>query len=64
MTSTVVLKVGFPELSADGDGGIKTVEPESMLAQTFTNGSFATAKDNFILKTTLLDTHEFVLEVR
>lgn len=62
--STVVLKVDFPELSADGVGGIKTVESEPLSKQTFTNVSDSTAKDTFNLKTTLLDTHTFVFEVR
>lgn len=63
VTSTVILKAEFPELLI-ADGATKTVEQEVMFSQVFTNGSFATMKDNFNLKTTLSDTHTFVFQVK
>lgn len=61
MTSTVVLQAEFPDLLADVAGA--TVEPEIFFSQVFTNGSPATMTDYFNMKTSLLDTHAFVLEV-
>lgn len=63
MENTVVLGVKFAEPAAE-DGATKAVEPQLLLSEVFTNLSSATAKDNFNLKTTLLDTHTFEFEVR
>lgn len=60
--STVVLEVEFPELSAGG--ATRTAEPEIMFSQLFTNASSVAATKTFNMKTTLLDTHTFVFEVR
>ena len=43
---------------------MKTVEPEVMYSEVFANGSSARVKDNFIMKTTLLDTHAFAFQVK
>lgn len=59
--STVVLKVEFLELLTDA---MRTVEPEVLFTEVFANGSSAKVIDHFIMKTTLLDTHAFVFEVR
>lgn len=62
MTSLVVLRVDFPEVLEDA--ATKTVGPEVIFAELLTNDSPATVKDTFNIKTTLMDTHTFVSEVR
>lgn len=59
--STVVLKVEFLELLTDA---MRTVEPDVLFTEVFANGSSAKVVDHFVMKTTLLDTHAFVFEVR
>lgn len=62
MLRTIVLDVDFPELIADDV--VRTVKPVVMFSELLTNFSSATVKDNFNMKTELLDTHLFELEVR
>ena len=56
-----MLKVDFLELLSDA---MKTAEPEVLFSEVFANGSSAKVIDRFVMKTTLLDTHAFVFEVR